>query len=419
MQSSWRVGSLFGIPLFLDSSWFVVVALLTFVNRESYEQWGAAAAWGAGLAMALLLFGSVLLHELGHSLVARSQGIKVNSITLFLFGGIASIEQESKTPGQAFQVAIAGPLVSVTLFFLLHAIAAVLPESTLAREALLDLGRINLVLALFNMIPGLPLDGGQVVKAAVWKLTGDRFAGVRWAAMAGKTLGMLAIAFGLAAVFFLGSEGTAGFWVALLGWFCVRNASAYDRLADLQQSLLQLTAADAMTREFRVVDADMTLRHFADEYLLSDMPAPPKPYYAASQGRYRGMLVADDIRFVERSLWETHTLHSIVRPLNDIIAVEEKTPLVEAINRLEIHQLPRITVLSPAGAVAGTIDRGDIVRAVAKKMNLVLPESEIDRIKQEGSYPKTLQLAAIAKATVEALGDREPTTKVEAKHSGE
>ena len=120
MQTNWRIGSLFGIPLFLDPLWFVILGLATLNFGVAYQEWGTVIAWSAGISMALLLFASVLLHELGHSLVARSQGIKVNSITLFLFGGIAAIEEESKTPGKAFQVAIAGPLVSVALFLLLR-----------------------------------------------------------------------------------------------------------------------------------------------------------------------------------------------------------------------------------------------------------------------------------------------------------
>lgn len=407
MQSGWRVGSLFGIPLFLDSSWFIILAWLTIANgsewQKIYPQWGMTLAWGAGFAMALLLFGSVLVHELGHSLVARSQGIKVNSITLFLFGGIASIDQESKTPGKAFQVAIAGPAVSSLLFVFLSLFARALPELSPAQVVAADMAGINLILAAFNMIPGLPLDGGQVLKAAVWKISGDRFVGVHWAANAGKILGWLAIAFGVTILFIGGESGIGGIWIALLGWFGVRNASAYDRLTDMQEALMQLSAADSMTNEFRVVDGGLTLRQFADEYLLADIPLTEKPYYAASNGRYRGMVVADDIRFVERSLWESKTLQSIVRSLDDIITVGEKTSLVEVINQLETHQLPSITVLSPAGAVAGIIDRGDIVRVVCKKMNLPIPEAEIKRIKQEGSYPASLQLAAIAKATAEAI----------------
>ncbi|RAQ40495.1 site-2 protease family protein, partial [Arthrospira sp. O9.13F] len=157
MQAGWRIGTIFGIPLYIDSSWFVIVVLVTLLNSQEYLQWGELLSWGAGLAVALLLFASVLLHELGHSLIAKSQGIQVNSITLFLFGGIASIEKESKTPGQAFQVAIAGPLVSLALFFLLTALAQSLPEPNLVREIAQRIGEINLVLAIFNLIPGLPL----------------------------------------------------------------------------------------------------------------------------------------------------------------------------------------------------------------------------------------------------------------------
>ncbi|MDD1469265.1 site-2 protease family protein, partial [Dolichospermum sp. ST_sed5] len=196
MQTNWKIGSLFGIPLFLDPLWFVILGLTTLNFGFAYQQWGTVAGWSAGLIMALLLFASVLLHELGHSLVAQSQGIKVNSITLFLFGGVAAIEEESKTPGQAFQVAIAGPAVSVMLFFLLSLAASVIPDSNPLSEMTADLSRINLVVALFNLIPGLPLDGGQVLKAALWKVTGDRFQAVHWAAKAGQILGYIAIALG-------------------------------------------------------------------------------------------------------------------------------------------------------------------------------------------------------------------------------
>ncbi|HEY9634346.1 MAG TPA: site-2 protease family protein [Coleofasciculaceae cyanobacterium] len=399
MQTSWRIGSLLGIPLFLDPSWFFILVLITIINALEFSRsFGVAIAWSAGLVMALLLFGSVLLHELGHSLVARSQGIKVNSITLFIFGGVASIDRESKTPGEAFQVAIAGPAVSLALFGLLYLFTLALPSSTVAQVLATDLARINLVLALFNLIPGLPLDGGQVLKAAVWKLTGNRFKGVRWAAQVGKLLGGLAIAIGLGWVLLTGQWGAI--WLTLIGGFVFRNASVYDRLTTLQEALLQLSATDAMTREFRVVDANQTLRSFADEYILADTQTPI-PYYAASEGRYRGLVAIEDLHFVERSLWETRTLESIVHPLSDISTVEEKTSIVEVINTLEARQLSRLTVLSPAGAIAGVIDRGDIVRAIANKLNLPISDAEIKRIKAEGSYPPGFQLQAIAQATTQ------------------
>ncbi|MBD0336188.1 MAG: site-2 protease family protein, partial [Cyanobacteria bacterium Co-bin13] len=184
MQSGWRVGSLFGIPFFIDTSWLVILLLVTYsygVDPVWQNAWGTL-AWGMGLILALLLFSSVLLHELGHSLAAKQQGIQVNSITLFLFGGIAAIEQESKTPGEAFQVAIAGPLVSFGLYLLLTALGTlpILPEP--AQVVAINVAQINLVLTLFNLIPGLPLDGGQVLKALVWKITKSRTKGIRWAA---------------------------------------------------------------------------------------------------------------------------------------------------------------------------------------------------------------------------------------------
>lgn len=396
MQTNWRIGSLFGIPLFLDPLWFVILGLATLNFGVAYQAWGPVLAWSSGIVMALLLFGSVLLHELGHSLVARSQGIKVNSITLFLFGGIASIEEESKTPGKAFQVAIAGPVVSVAIYFLLSLLSYLFPENSPASIMVGDLSRINLILALFNLIPGLPLDGGQVLKAALWKVTGNRFQAVRYAAKAGQILGYGAIALGIAVDYFTG-ELVTGLWIALLGWFGIRNAISYDRVTVLQETLLSLVAANAMTREFRVIDANQSLRSFADTYLLNI--TAPEIYFAESDGRYRGMVSIEDLRLVERSQWETLTVQSIVHPLTEIPSVTESTLIVDVINMLENQQLSRITVLSPAGAVAGVIDRGDIVRLLGEKLNLRITEAEVKRIKEEGRFPPGLQLGAVAKST--------------------
>ncbi|MFW6359932.1 MAG: site-2 protease family protein [Chroococcales cyanobacterium] len=398
MQSSWQIGSLFGIPLYIDSSWLFILLLVTLVNATDVslaEVSSPLGGWIVGFIMALLLFTSVLLHELGHSLVAKAQGIPVNSITLFLFGGVASIERESKTPGQAFQVAIAGPAVSFTLFALFSLLTQFWGESSLLGFITLDLARINLVLGLFNLIPGLPLDGGQVFKAAVWKITGNRFTAVRWAAATGKAIGTLGIILALVGVLLTGEVGAI--WIALIGWFILRNADAYDRITRLQEVLMQLTAADAMTRDYRVVNANLTLREFADEYILTNS-GTAMPLFAASEGRYRGQINVRDLQLIERSQWDFQTLQDIAHPLTSIPHVEEKTSLVEVIEQLETIDEPRLTVLSPAGAVAGVIDRGDIVKAIASKYNLRIPDSEIKRVKLEGTYPQNLPLAAIAKS---------------------
>lgn len=395
MRSGWRVGSILGIPLYLDTSWFVILLLVTFVygsNPLWQERWGDV-SWAIGLGMALLLFGSVLLHELGHSLIAKSQGIEVNSITLFLFGGIAAIDQESKTPGQAFQVAIAGPAVSFGLYVLLTLCVTVLALPEPIEVLFSNVAQINLVLTLFNLIPGLPLDGGQVLKAAVWKATDSRLKGVRWAARAGQILGWTAVGGGLLA--YLAQPSLDLIWIVLIGGFAIRNAANYGRVANLQETLSELTAADAMARDFRVLDANLTLRQFADEYVLQTSRAPL--YFAASDGRYRGLVTIDDVRKVERSQWEDQTLLSIARPLTSITNIRETTPLTEVITLLERQEMPRAVVLTPTDAVAGVIDRGEVVRALASKMNLSVSDAVIQRIKDEGEYPPGLKLAALAK----------------------
>jgi Zn-dependent protease len=400
MGANWRIGSLFGIPLYLDYSWFLILIFVTLINVEEINNMGLASnsvllCWLTGLSMALLLFASVLIHELGHSLVARSQGIQVNSITLFLFGGIAAIERESHTPKEAFWVAIAGPIVSFTLFIFFFTLTQFWDSASLLHFVATDLGKINLVLAIFNLIPGLPLDGGQVLKAIVWQITGDQLTGVRWASASGQLVGWFGICFGLF-IFLLTGE-VAGIWLVLIGWFMLRNASAYERITLLQESLRDLIAADAMTREFRVINAHLTIRQFVEEYVISQLPtSTPITYYAASEGRYRGLLRVSELQSVERSQWDHQQLLDIVHPLNEIPSVKENTSLVEVVKQLEQVQDLRLTVLSPAEAVSGVIDRGDLVKAIATKHNLPVPDLEIKRIKEEGTYPPYLQLNVIA-----------------------
>ncbi len=422
MKGGLRIGTIFNIPLYIDPSWFVILLLMTWSYSDNYRQLAPGSAWVFGLITALLLFGSVLLHELGHSLTAKAQGIAVNSITLFLFGGVASIERESKDPRSAFSVAIAGPLVSLLLGGLLVLLAwgvageglfaatsgAADAGKSLARllgsvgthRALVgaiawNLAQINLILGLFNLIPGLPLDGGQVLKAIVWKVTGNRFTGVRWAARSGQILGFLAVSFGLAIALRPGGF-VVGLWPLLLGWFVMGNARAYLQFTRLQEALLQITVEEAMTRDFRIVDAGMTLRQFADEYLLLQDKEPPPAYYA-SDGRDRGLVNPDALRHIERSLWERTPIDEIVTPMQKVDGLPLKAPLKEAIDLLSAKEsLRHLTIFSPVGSVAGVVDRGDAIRAIARKLNWPLPESFIQKIKAEGQFPPDFRLAEIS-----------------------
>jgi Zn-dependent protease len=400
MRGQWQIGSFFGIPFYLDTSWFIIVGLVSLANATEINQQilGNNQIWLGGvlgLLLALLLFASVLLHELGHSLAARTQGITVNSITLFLFGGVAAIERESKTPLGAFWVAIAGPLVSFALFIIFWTMGNLGQQWLIVRYFGQNLGQINLFLGLFNLIPGLPLDGGQILKALVWKLSGDRLVGVRWAARSGQGIGLIGVALGLISLFVIGDAG--GAWLALVGWFVWRNANAYERTSNLQSGLKMIRATEVMTREFRVVNANLTLREFAETYLLQGNQNLV-PYYAASDGRYRGLVRVNLLQDIERSEWDWLTLQDIAIPLTESPHVGENSNLVEIINQLERSGDRALTVLSPAAAVAGVIDRGDVVKEIVTQQGLPIPEAEIKRIKQEAVYPSYLPLVNLVKS---------------------
>lgn len=392
MQNNWKLGTLLGIPLYLDYSWFLILALVTLLNAKQIDAPGIW-AWVGGFTIAILMFSSVLLHELGHSIVAIAQGIKVNSITLFLFGGVASIDRESKTPLGALLVAAAGPLVSFMLFLVFSTISLYLPDEGLINKIVSDLAAINLVLAIFNLIPGLPLDGGQILKAIVWKATGDPFTGMMWASSSGIMVGWFGILAGLSLWLLSGAFGAL--WLAFIGWFILRNANAYQRITTIQKTLLDLKASDVMTRNYRVIEGKLTLAEFAQQFILSENNQA-FPYYAATEGRYCGLIKLSDLQQLNQSQWNYQTLGQIAHPLTEITSLGEKTPLYLVIQSLEKITEPWITILSPAGAVAGVIDRGDIVRAIALKLKIPIPDAEIKRIKGEKSYPPGFDLRAIA-----------------------
>lgn len=369
MNGNLRVGNLFGIPFFINISWFFVLALTTLNfggGLAAQFPWLGGGALILGLVAGLLLFGSVLLHELGHSFAARQQGISVNSITLFLFGGLASLDDEAKTPAGAFWIAIAGPLVSVALFALLTLVASSgLVTGPIATVTGL-LAYINLILATFNMIPGLPLDGGNVLKAIVWKISGNRYRGIRWASRTGQIIGWSAIGLGILAI--LGLSNIGSFWTLIIGWFILQNAGRSAQSATVQETLSGLTAADAVLEYSPVIGIDRTLRDLADTVIVSNGNRPWRRFLVkADDGQLVGSIDLEVLKTVPSDQWSAHQVRDFLKPVAQETRVYADRPLLDVIQQLEKQGTQALAVTTENGTLVGLLEKAEIINLLQRK----------------------------------------------------
>jgi len=368
MNGNIRVGSLFGIPFYVNPSWFLVLGLVTFDFGSSladiFPGLGAILPLLLGFVAALLLFGSVLAHELGHSLVAIKQGIEVKSITLFLFGGLASLEKESETPGQAFWVAIAGPAVSIFLFALFTAIGIFTNISGPLASIVGLLASINLILALFNLIPGLPLDGGNILKSLVWKITGNPYKGVVFASRVGQFVGWIAVGLGLLAI--AGISNIGSFWTLLIGWFLLQNAGRSAQSASLQETLQKLKAEDAVIPNSPIVSADLSLREFANNYIIGK--AEWSNFLVTDEaGKLLGTLLVEDMKTVPTSIWPTTPVRELMKPVEQSITVQSNQSLLEVIALLEQKKITQLPVVRENGSLVGILEKTSIIRLLEER----------------------------------------------------
>ncbi|MDP8965006.1 MAG: site-2 protease family protein [Cyanobacteriota bacterium] len=364
MNGSIRVGNLFGIPFYVNPSWFLVLGLGTLELANLFTGLGGALPLVLGFISTLLLFASVLAHELGHSFVAIRQGIEVKSITLFLFGGLASLDKESETPGQAFWIAIAGPAVSLVLFALLTAIGIGTGISGPLAAVVQFLASINLVLALFNLIPGLPLDGGNILKSLVWKITGNPNKGVLFASRTGQFVGWIAIALGLLSV--LGISNIGSVWTLLIGWFLLQNAGRSGQSAVVQEKLTALKAEDAVIPNSPVVLADLSLREFANNYIIGKAEWH-KFLVTDEDGQLIGAIAVDDLKTIPTSNWPVTPVRELMQPADFSTTVQSDQSLLEVILLLEKEQLTQLPVVRENGVLVGLLEKASIARLLEQR----------------------------------------------------
>jgi Zn-dependent protease/predicted transcriptional regulator len=362
MDGNLSVGRFGGVELRLNWSLLAVVALIVWSLAEGVfpdTNPGLSHPTYLGMASvaALLFLASIALHELGHSWVARREGIEVDSITLWLFGGVSQLKGRFASPGAEFRVAVSGPLVSIVLGVVFMLIALAGPPSAVDGVAAW-LGYINLILAVFNLLPASPLDGGRVLHAVLWRAKGDFAWATRVASEIGQGFGYLFIALGIAMFVFEGAF--SGAWLAFIGWFLLQGARAEARYVATEQALGGLRVRDLMVRDPVTVDADTTLGRFMDDVAWSHRFTT---YPVLEGDRPVGLLAFAAVAAVPRADWDTRRVQNTMIPLDDVPLLTEDELAVDALQELAAPTGNRALVIDN-GHLAGLLSITDIARAL-------------------------------------------------------
>jgi Zn-dependent protease/predicted transcriptional regulator len=377
-----RIGRVFGIEINFDYSWLFIVFLLTWSLASTFTRlhpdWTMVESLGIALLASLLFFLSVVLHELAHSLVARAFGVPVRNITLFLFGGVSNIEREPPSPKAEFLTAIVGPLTSIAIGIILLLIAgaaedvpfgattsgAVLSRLGPWETLLLWLGPINLLVGVFNLIPGFPLDGGRILRSILWALTKNLHDATRWASAVGQAIGWLFVFLGVAIAFganvpFFGRGLVSGLWLAFIGWFLSSAAAQTWRRQLVHEILEGVTVSRLMRPVHDVVPETTDVETFVDRWLMKAEQAAFVVY--DETGRVSGIVTLADVRGVRRDAWHDMRVSQIMTPRDRLATTSPQEGVTEALDKLMRADVGQLPVLD-GERLAGMLLRKDVAR---------------------------------------------------------
>jgi Zn-dependent protease len=363
MRDSITIGRIAGIKFGINWSWLIVFALIAWtLATRVFPESNPGLSDGAYVAMAvvagLVFFTSLLLHELGHALQARRDGVEIEGITLWLFGGVAKFKSMFPSAGAEFRIAIAGPLVSLVLGLLFLGLPAVVPLPAYVDGVLFWLGTINLMLLAFNLLPALPLDGGRVLRSVLWYARGDFARATHLAALVGRGFGYVFVGLGVALLVF--ANPVSGIWLAFIGWFLLQAAGAEDRYVATREALAGLRVRDVMAHHPVVAPADVSLARFVDEVVHVGRYTT---YPVVENGHVIGLLPFRRVAEVPRSEWERRTARDAMIPLEDVPAVAEGDELVDAAGELGENEINRALVLD-GDRLVGLLSVTDVARAL-------------------------------------------------------
>ncbi len=359
MGNAFNLGKVFGIQLRLHYSWFIIFVLLT-VSLVS-PHWLSLLWWVIGIITCLLLFASVLAHELAHSLVGRAHGIPIKSITLFIFGGIAQMTKEATRPGAEFKMAAAGPVCSLVIGGLFALLYLFTPSTIEPISAMFYwLAYINVALAAFNLIPGFPLDGGRVFRSILWRVTDNYRRSTRIAARVGQGVGYLFILGGILIILLhpFGLDWFSGLWFCFIGWFLENAASASYRQVQSREALYGFTVSQAMTADCPVVPPSTTVSQLVQEYAFT---TGHRCFLVAEEGRLMGVLTLHNIKTVSQPNWGATQAKDIMTPVDKLKVAypdQDALSILEQMDESNINQMPVVS----EGRVIGLITRDNLIR---------------------------------------------------------
>jgi Zn-dependent protease/CBS domain-containing protein len=374
-RGSFSIGSVAGIRIGIHPTWLIIAALFTYWLAvgdlpERFPGWPAIAYVAVGAGVAVLFFASVLAHELSHALVARRFGIEVRDITLFIFGGAATLEGDAKTPRQEALIALAGPFCSLVLGAALVG-GSLLIDQRHVGEIAGWLGVINFSLALFNLIPAFPMDGGRVLRAVLWRVRGDQFAATRGAAAVGRLFGYALIAVGAWWAFSGEPNGIDfnGVWLAFIGWFISNAAGATVAQMGVQRSLAGVRVRDVMEPLPASVSPNETVADLVNERLVR---GESRSFLVKhDDGGLAGIVTLSDVRRVAREDWPTARVTDIMTRYNDLAVVRPDDELSKALELLQEREVNQLPVVEEDGrTVIGLLTRAGILRLVDTRMKL-------------------------------------------------
>ena len=367
-----KIGKIFGIPIFLHTSWFLIFLLNAYWTATGFSATNHGRSqiqnWSLGALTSLLFFGSVLFHELAHSVVAKRYRIPVASITLFFFGGLARISREPERTGQEFLIAAAGPVSSYFLAGSFLLVGILSPHGSALRVLATTLGVINAYLATFNLLPGFPMDGGRILRSIIWGITKDYTRSTRIAARGGQVVAFCMMGFGVWVAFEAHASGgdyMDGLWYVLIGWFVLGMARQSSAQVEVRGALEGLRAADIMTPETPTIARDISLEEYAQEVARTGR----RGHLVVTDGQLVGLMTVGALQSVPREEWPMMSVQAVMLTRDRLPWAAPEEPALQLLDRMRGANVDQMAIVA-SGNVVGLVTRDSIMRVIETRNDL-------------------------------------------------